>query len=190
MSKIVPLITEADLVRGCQKGDRTCQKAVFEKWHRKMLAVCQRYINNNFEAEDILMQAMMKVFTEIGRFSGEGSFEGWIRRIVVNEALMAVRKQKLVFETVVEEGLDLAGGIDSGSLQVEAEYLLELLQNLPTGYRTVFNLYAIEGYDHKEIANLLGISEGTSKSQLSRARQMLTDKLNKMNKSENQSARP
>jgi len=181
MSKVVPLLTEHDLVKGCQQGDRNCQKQVFEKWHRKMLAVCQRYINNNFEAEDILMQAMMKVFTEINKFSGLGSFEGWMRRIVVNEALMAVRKQKIVFESVNQEDVENSEGFDPGSLQVDAEYLFELLQSLPTGFRTVFNLYAIEGYDHKEIASMLGISEGTSKSQLSRARQMLADKLTKMN---------
>jgi len=188
MSKIIPLMSESDLVIGCQQGDRICQKAVFDKWNKKMLTVCQRYINNNFEAEDILMQAMMKVFTEVNRFSGTGSFEGWIRRIVVNEALMQVRKQKLVFETPVLTDIETSGELNPGALEVEAEYLLDLLKSLPSGYRMVFNLYAIEGFDHREIASMLGISEGTSKSQLSRARQMLADKLNKLNNKESKTA--
>lgn len=167
------LIPEEQLIRQCQKADRKAQKMVYEKYAGKMLAVCKRYLRRQDEAEDALLQAFLKVFQKIDLYKSQGSFEGWIRRIVVNECLNMIRSQKMLFVDI--EAPQLAQTLDYETLntQLEAEDLMNLLEKLPAGYRTVFNLYAIEGYSHQEIAELLQISEGTSKSQLSRARQLL-----------------
>lgn len=169
--------TDEDLVLGCQKADRVAQRIVYERYSRRMYAVCLRYVNTNFEAEDLLMTGFMRVFEHIGRYESKGSFEGWIRRIMVNEALGYLRKHKnmqlqtgeLEAETLTEHA--------TPNEAFQAEELLALVQDLPTGFRTVFNLYAVEGYSHKEIAEMLGITESTSKSQLSRARVLLQQKL-------------
>lgn len=169
--------TEEDLVRGCQKADRVAQRIVYERYSRRMYAVCLRYVSTNFEAEDLLMTGFTRVFEHIGRYESKGSFEGWIRRIMVNEALGYLRKHKnmqlqtndLEPETLTEHATQ--------NQAFEADELLALVQDLPTGFRTVFNLYAVEGYSHKEIAEMLGITESTSKSQLSRARVLLQQKL-------------
>ncbi len=154
---------------------------VFDKFSRRMYAVCLRYANSNFEAEDLMITGFTKVFENIHKFKGEGSFEGWIRRIMVNECLMQIRKsQPLYVELSGTESDDKL--TDAAMPNADAEELMELLERLPTGYRTVFNLYAIEGYKHEEIAEMLGISENTSKSQLSRARAMLQRWITDLNK--------
>jgi RNA polymerase sigma factor (sigma-70 family) len=174
------IITEAEIVEGCKAGKRELQKALYTRFSGKMYAVCLRYSKSREEAEDILQDGFIKVFHSIQQFMGAGSFEGWIRRIIVNTALEALRKKKLDFSSFdIEQAENHNAQSFDMTSQVSANDLLTIIQELPTGYRTIFNLYAIEGYQHKEIAVMLGISEGTSKSQLARARNMLQERLKK-----------
>ncbi|MFT5915706.1 MAG: RNA polymerase sigma factor (sigma-70 family) [Bacteroidia bacterium] len=164
--------SEQELVEKCQKGNRNAQQQLYSQHSDKMLAICLRYVGE-FEAEDVLVNGFMKVFEKLNQFSGEGSLEGWIRRIMVNESLMHLRKnKKMQFSSDLESAEREMSG-DLADAPLDAEELLQLVQSLPDGYRMVFNLYAIEGFSHKEIAKKLTISEGTSKSQLSKARAML-----------------
>lgn len=182
MGIIIPLFTsDEQLVKACQKADPKAQKRVYEKYAPKMMAICKRYLADEMEAEDAMIEGFMKVFGKIESFKLEGSFEGWIKRIMVNEALMLLRTKK-------KEGFSL--GLDQMQIGEEPQYfesnldaneLLKMVSSLPTGFKTVFNLYAIEGYAHAEIAQLLNISEGTSKSQLSRARVILQNLVIKNN---------
>ena len=165
--------SEEELIAKCKKGKRSAQQELYSRYSDKMLGICMRYVGNQFEAEDVLVVAFMKVFEKMDQYSGEGSFEGWIRRIMVNESLMYLRKQK---QTKYHEDLETAERESASELSdshLEAEDLMKMIQQLPDGYRVVFNLYAIEGFSHKEIAQQLGVTEGTSKSQLSKARNML-----------------
>ena len=169
--------TEDQLIRKCKKGDRKAQYSVYQKWCKMMLSVCRRYVKTTEDAEEVLSNGFVKVFNNINSFEGKGSFEGWIRRIMVNEALNYIRYQKNLF---VESGEDyLEHSHDTVHDDGDTEELMLLIDRLPIGYRTVFNLYAIEGYGHKEIAEMLDISEGTSKSQLSKARKMLQDRISR-----------
>ncbi len=164
---------DEDLINGCLQRDSAAQKQLYDRFAPKMYSICYRYVRNSMEAEDILVTAFMKVFDKIEQFKSEGSFEGWIRRIVVNEALTQLRKNRTMYlETDIEQA-DREPDYDQLSDHLEAEDLLNMIQELPAGYRVVFNMYAIDGYSHKEIAEQLGISENTSKSQLSRARTYL-----------------
>jgi len=163
-------ITET-FVQGCKNGDARAQKQLFEALFAPMYRVCLRYLNHKEDAEDCLMKGFMKVFQNLVQFqySGDGSVQAWIRRIMVNECLMALRrKSDLLFypETEPHE-CSLPADI---LLKTDAEALYRMVMQLPPGYRTVFNLFAVEGYSHKEIAGLLGITESTSKSQFSKAR--------------------
>lgn len=161
---------EEDLIQGCRNRDRLAQQQLFDFYSAKMYGICYRYVRHAMEAEDILVTAFAKIFERIDQFKGEGSFEGWIRRIMVNEALTFLRKSRNMYlETELEEA-DREPDYTQLSDHLEAQDLLKLIQDLPAGYRVVFNMYAIDGYSHKEIADHLGISENTSKSQLSRAR--------------------
>jgi RNA polymerase sigma factor (sigma-70 family) len=163
-------LSEAQLLAGCQKNDRTAQQQLYASYSGKMYALCCRYVKSKMEAEDVLVTAFTKVFDKIDQFKNEGSFEGWIRRIVVNEALTWIRKNRSLYLETDLEKADYEPDYDQLSDQLETEDLLRMIQALPTGYQLVFNLYAIDGYSHKEIAEQLNISENTSKSQLSRAR--------------------
>jgi RNA polymerase sigma-70 factor (ECF subfamily) len=168
---------EDELIRGCLQRDQNAQKHLYDTFAPKMYALCYRYVKDSMEAEDILVTAFMKVFDKIGQFKSEGSFEGWIRRIVVNEALTHLRRNRSMYlETDLEQALR-EPDYNHLSDHLEAEDLLNMIHELPTGYRIVFNMYALDGYSHKEIAEQLGISENTSKSQLSRARVYLQKKL-------------
>jgi RNA polymerase sigma-70 factor (ECF subfamily) len=164
---------EDDLVRGCKRGDQHSQQRLFDLYSARMYGVCSRYVKNTMQAEDILVMGFTKVFDKINQFKGEGSFEGWVRRIMVNESLSYLRSTRaMVVETDLEKA-DREPDYDRLSDHLEAEDLLKMIEKLPPGYRIVFNMYAIDGYSHKEIAEELGISENTSKSQLSRARSYL-----------------
>ncbi len=192
MGIIIPLFTsEEQLVKACQKADPKAQKRVYEKYAPKMLAVCSRYLTDEMEAEDAMIDGFMKVFEKINTFKLEGSFEGWIRRIMVNEALMCLRSKKKEGFQVGYEHMGEEPEPHQLSSNLESEELMRLIGTLPTGFRTVFNLYAIEGFSHAEIAKELNISEGTSKSQLSRARVILqqmvlkTDNINENFKRQN-----
>jgi RNA polymerase sigma factor (sigma-70 family) len=165
--------TEDELIKGCLSHDRSAQKRLYDTYSSKMYAICYRYVRDAAEAEDILIVAFTRIFEKINQFKSEGSFEGWIRRIIVNEALTHLRRNRSMYLETDLDQVDREPDYDKLQDHLEEEDLLKMIQELPTGYRIVFNLYAIEGYSHKEIANQLGISENTSKSQLSRARTYL-----------------
>ncbi len=180
MGIIIPLFTsEEQLVRACQQADPKAQKRVYEKYAPKMLAICKRYLADEMEAEDAMIEGFMKVFGKINSFKLEGSFEGWIKRIMVNEALMVLRSKKKEGFSIAIDQIQTGEEPQFYEANLAVEDLMNIITSLPTGFRTVFNLYAIEGYNHAEIANLLNISEGTSKSQLSRARVILQNLVNK-----------
>jgi len=169
--------TTESLINGCRKGHRQAQREIYNKLSPKMLGLCRRYINDSSEAESVMITGFLKVFDKIQQYSGEGSFEGWIRRIMVNESLLYIRKNKGMYVEVDIEYADQQPNYDLATANLEADDLIKLINNLPIGYRTVFNMFAIEGYSHQEIASQLQIAENTSKSQLSRARKMLQKQL-------------
>ncbi|ARS34973.1 RNA polymerase sigma factor [Pontibacter actiniarum] len=169
-------MTEAELIAGCQQADAKAQKLLYERFASQMYGVCLRYLKNQMDAEEALLNGFMKIYQNIGGFEAKGSFEGWVRRIMVNEALAFLRKKEPLYMGIEDNHVQVAGPGSADQDLAEGE-LLELLRTLPAGYRAVFNLYAIEGYAHKEIADMLGITEGTSKSQLSKARTMLQRRL-------------
>ena len=165
-------MTEQEIIQGCRKKDPKAQKALYDKYSPKMFGVCRRYLKNYEDAEDVLVDALFKVMTKIDMYHGNGSFEGWIRRIVVNEALMHLRKNHNFKMTVEISNIDIKSVVTIED-ELAAQDILKLLEKLPTGYRTVFNLYVVEGYKHREIAEELGISINTSKSQLILAKKRL-----------------
>ncbi len=164
---------EDDLIKGCLRRDPNAQQQLFDIYSSKMYGVCYRYVKHAMEAEDVLVVAFTKVFERIGQFKNEGSFEGWIRRIMINESLTYLRKNRTMYVETDLEKADREPDYSQLSNHLEAEDLLKMIDQLPPGYRVVFNMYAIDGYTHKEIADQLGINENTSKSQLSRARTYL-----------------
>nr|WP_225986584.1 sigma-70 family RNA polymerase sigma factor [Rufibacter sp. LB8] len=161
------------MVQALQQGDAKAQRFLYERYASHMMGVCSRYLKDDMDAEEVLINGFMKVYQNVGRFENKGSFEGWVRRIMVNEALQFLRKQEPVHMAIEKEHNYLASEDALPDSEMTAEEMMALLHDLPAGYRAVFNLYAIEGYSHKEIAEMLNISEGTSKSQLSKARAML-----------------
>ncbi|MCS6820354.1 MAG: RNA polymerase sigma factor [Microscillaceae bacterium] len=169
---------EQTLWKGCLRQNPQTQRQLYDLLAGKMLAVCKRYLKDISTAEEVLMNSFLKVFTKIDQFRGEGSLEGWIRKIVVRECLNELRRNQLLYaETSAEGYKNKVFEMPTDNLSVEE--LMQMIENLPIGYRTIFNLYAIEGYSHKEIAEMLNISEGTSKSQLSRARTLLQEMIQK-----------
>lgn len=177
MSKIIHLeIPEAQLITGCSKGERKAQYQLYVQYAPKMLALCRRYTSSLEDAEEVLSNAFIKAFQKIDSFNGTGSFEGWLKRIMVHESLNFIRYQKNIFQELTEtDHVPLQS--DSPFENETASQLMEMIDQLPLGYKTVFNLYAIEGYNHKEIAEMLQITEGTSKSQLSKARAYLQQQI-------------
>ena len=173
-------MTEQELIQGCIKEDKRCQKELFRRYAGRLLGICLRYARHRLEAEDILQDAFIKIFDKIASFEGKGSLEGWLRRIVVNTALKNYQKLSFQQEQIgLGEELDIPiDPVIYADLQ-EAE-LLNLIARLPDGYRVVFNLYAIEGYSHREIANTLEIKESTSRSQLVKARKLLQNMILQM----------
>ncbi|MGQ0828621.1 MAG: RNA polymerase sigma factor [Bacteroidota bacterium] len=171
-------MTETEIIKGCLKNDRASQKALYERFYSKMLGVCLRYSKNSDEAKDILHEGFLKVFNGLKKFNATGSFEGWVRRIIVNTAIDQLRKNKqnyLIVSTVYAN--EKASGMaveeineDELLSHINQEEILKAVQKLTPAYRTVFNLYVVEEYTHREIAELLDISEGTSKSNLSKAK--------------------
>jgi RNA polymerase sigma factor (sigma-70 family) len=171
-------ISETDLINGCIAGDRAMQEELYNRFSGKMYAVCLRYANNAEDAQDLLQDGFIKVFRNLHRFRAEGSFEGWIRRVFINSSIEHFRKKSLQMSKVSEKEEETIGDTDISALDNLAEKdIVKLIQELSPGYRTVFNLYVVEGYSHKEIGEQLGISEGTSKSQLARARSILQKKV-------------
>ncbi len=169
------------LIRNCQKGRYDAQKAIYDLLAPKMFGVCLRYCKNHDEAEDCLQEGFVKVFTNIDRFQFKGSFEGWVRRIVVNTVMEAYRKKNptVAVDDFTSFNLKADDDIDEEPVVSEGD-ILKMIDSLPPQYKMVFNLFAIEEYSHEEIAQMLGISVGTSKSNLSRARQWLKEHVNEM----------
>lgn len=174
---------EKEIIKLASENNRHAQHKIYSKHAPKMLSICRRYIKDIHLAEDIMVTAFMKVFTNLHSFEYKGSFEGWIRRIIVNECISYIRVQKKV--SFLEDEFYAEGSFNNIESQFSVEDIQSLIDGLPDGYKMVFNLYAIEGYKHQEIAKILGISEGTSKSQLSHARKMLQEKVNKLKNYEN-----
>ena len=168
-------ITESDLINGCLNDDRRMQEELYRRFSPRMYAVCLRYAGNAEEAEDILQEGFIKVFKKLDSFRSEGSFEGWVRRIFVNTAIEHFRRKRYLMPVTEKEENTLEGKYVSVLDSLAEKDIISLVQELSPGYRTVFNMYVVEGYTHKEIADMLGISEGTSKSQLSRAKVILQD---------------
>ncbi len=168
-------IPESDLLRGCMEGNRRMQEELYRRFSPRMYAVCLRYAGNAEEAEDILQEGFIKVFKKMDSFRSEGSFEGWVRRIFVNTAIEHFRRKRYLMPVTEKEENTIEGKYTSVLDELAEKDILALVQELSPGYRTVFNMYVVEGYTHKEIADILNISEGTSKSQLSRAKVILQD---------------
>lgn len=175
--------SEKELIEGCLKEDRSYQKALYDRYCRKMLVVCQRYARSTQEAEDILQDGFIKVFSSIKSFRGEARLDTWITRIMINTALNAQRQKLYLMPMVDVTEVHLPEDEQISLAEIHLADLISMVQSLPDGCRLVFNLFAIEGYGHKEIADLLGISEGTSKSQYNRAKSLLKNKLNNYEKS-------
>jgi len=169
------LVSQQRIIKGCIAGDRSAQARLYDLYARKMLGVCSWYAHNKQEAEEILQDGFVRVFNYIHRFRGTGSFEGWMRRIMVNAALLKYRNKSSHLKPVIEFDPDRHDAAENISAieQLEAKDLVNLVQCLTPAYRMVFNLFVLEGMKHREIAELLGISEGTSKSNLAAARVIL-----------------
>ena len=167
-------MTEEALLKGCLNSDAISQRELYNKYSPKMLAVCYRFAHSREDAEDMLQEGFIKVFLQIHTFENRGSFEGWIRRIVVHTCINILKKNKKFNESV---DIIHATGVqireESVPAIIQAKQVVECIRMLPIGYRTVLNLYAIEGYSHREIATILGIEESTSRSQYTRAKAML-----------------
>jgi RNA polymerase sigma-70 factor (ECF subfamily) len=173
--------TTKELINGCQKGDRKCQYDLYKQFASGMMVVSMRYSKSTQEAEDILQEGFIKVFQNIKNFREDSSLGYWIKRIIINTALNHQRNKLYLYPMVdVDEMKDGLRAVSVENLALED--LMDLVQKLPTGCQVIFNLYAVEGYQHKEIAKMLNISEGTSKSQYARARKILMDFLEKQSK--------
>ncbi len=167
-------MTDEQLVAECVKGDPVAQRALYEAFAGKMMSICMRYASGRDQAQDMLQDGFVKVFQKIGHFRGDGPLGGWIARTMVNTALDHLRRNKPYEHSVDISDAEYLHAEDGHVLSsMTTEELMKLIQSLPDGYRTVFNLFAIEGYPHKEIAAMLGISENTSKSQFMKARAYL-----------------
>ncbi|MDE3249505.1 MAG: sigma-70 family RNA polymerase sigma factor [Bacteroidota bacterium] len=169
-------MTEESIVQGCIKNDAVAQRELYNRYSPKMLAVCYRFAHNREDAEDMLQEGFIKVFSQIHTFRNQGAFEGWIRRIIVHTCINNLKKNKKFNESVdIIHANAVQVREDSVPSIVQAKQIVECIRLLPIGYRTVLNLYAIEGYSHREIGSMLEIEESTSRSQYTRAKQMLED---------------
>jgi len=165
------------IIKRCQNGDRSAQSKLYKHFADKMYGICLRYVKNEEDAQDVLQEGFMRVYRGIPNYKGQGSFEGWMRTTFVRTALRHLEKnQRLQYHQDIED-VDVATPTPNAVQMLSHGELLKLVEALPTGYRIVFNLYVIEGYTHHEIAEMLGITEGTSKSQLSRARNQLKEQI-------------
>lgn len=171
-------ISEQKIVQSCIDGDRQAQRKLFELLAPKMLSVCLRYVGDRSVAEDLLQDAFVTLYTKLDSYKGEGSFEGWARRIFVTTCLMYLRKKDaLKMSEELESAIGVSASTPSAMENIGYKELMALILQLPPGFRSVFNMYVIEGYSHKEISQALGISEVTSRTQLSRARLWLQEKM-------------
>lgn len=174
------IVSEKEIIEGCVRRDSKAQRRLYDLYASKMLAVCVRYVGSRENAKDVLQEGFLTVFDKIGTYKGHGSFEGWMRRVFANESLMYIRRNDALkyadeIDSVPESGL----GLDTETPldKINAKQLMDLITQMPAGFRTVFNLYVLEGYSHQEISETLGITEGSSRSQLSRGRVWLQEKI-------------
>ena len=172
---------EAELIAGCARGDRDAQKMLYERYSSVMYPVCVRYLGRE-DAKDVLQDGFLTVFDKIGTYKGEGSFEGWMRKIFVNASLMQLRKSDVLRRTEdIGQAPELVKTTDYGALeQISSREILDLVAQLPSGLRSVFNLFVLDGYSHAEVSAMLGITEQSSRSQVSRARSLLQEKIKKL----------
>ncbi len=172
------LLNTKDLIDKSKSGDRKSQHQIYKRLSTPMMGVCVRYMKSQEDAEDVLLEGFYKVFQNLNKFTYENdkAFFGWVKRIMVNEALMKLRKNKEIQLLAINEDLDKQVDVSPLS-QLQTDDLLKLIRSIPMGYRTVFNLYEVEGYSHQEISEKLGISVGTSKSQLFKAKKLLREML-------------
>lgn len=178
--KIIPLHTsQASLIKKAIKQNREAQQLLFEQFSPKMLGVCRQYVKDNHHAEDLMLSGFLKVFTNLHKFKNEGSFEGWIRRIMINTCISYLRKKNPI--QLTDEDYVFNDGATENLESTSVEDIQKLIDGLPEGYKLVFNLFAIEGFKHAEIAEKLGITVSTSKSQLFKARKWLQENYIKMN---------
>ncbi|MEL7160100.1 MAG: RNA polymerase sigma factor [Bacteroidota bacterium] len=168
---------EKELIEGALRGDERASRALFERYAPMLMAVCQRYCRTQAEAEDVLQDAFIRLFDKLPKYGFQGSFAGWARRLTVNVALKTYQRKRFQMEQSGLEHLPESGGAPTAYSELGEQELLAMVQSLPEGYRIVFNLYAIEGYSHKEIGEMLGIQEASSRSQLLKARKMLQRKI-------------
>jgi RNA polymerase sigma-70 factor (ECF subfamily) len=179
------MYSEEDLINRCLKNEVKAQEDFYRRFAPKMYGVCLRFAKNQMEADDILQEGFIKVFINLKTYRGEGSLEGWVRRTIVNTAINLYKKNAKYLRDIEIEKAEVVQNVDESALEkISVQELLKLITDLPTGYRMVFNLNVIEGYTHKEISQLLNISENTSKSQLSRARQTLQKKIMELKSSQ------
>lgn len=172
----------SELIQGCLQNDEKSQKELFDLYAGKMLAVCTRYCRHRMEAEDVVQEGFIKVFNKIEQFKNEGSIEYWIRRIMVNTAIKKMKKKSYQNELYGADPLVELSSRPAVYSQLSVDDMMIMVNELPEGYRMVFNLYAIEGFNHKEISEMLGIQESTSRSQLVKARKILQNRILKIEK--------
>lgn len=178
------MLSDHDIIKGCLEGKAEAQKKLYERYAPKLWPVCLRYAKNQMSAEDIMQEGFIRIYKYLEYYKGEGSFEGWLRRTMVNTAINYYKKNlKNNDERDIDTVYNLSNHDVDAVSKMTADEILSVIQKLPDGYRTIFNLFIIEGMPHKEIAEKLGISENTSKSQLSRARVILQEKIKKIYKS-------
>lgn len=163
------------LIRQCKKQDLKAQEKLYRKYSAELFGLCLKYSGNYEQAQDNLQDGFITIFNKIGQYKEEGSFEGWMKRIIINTALQKHRKEKLL--QIVNEGQIEDTAVEVDEDEIPSDFLLKCIQELPSRYRQVFNLYVMDGFSHKEIAEMLEISVGTSKSNLARARQILKDRV-------------
>ena len=176
-------MTDEELVKGCIKEKRASQDMLYNKYAGRLMVVCYRYMENRMDAEDILQEGFIKIFDNISKFKFQGSLEGWMKRIMANTAINKLRKTDVLKGSTDSSEIDKP--LDEDVLtKMEGEEILNVIHDLPTGYRTVFNMFAIEGYSHKEIADKLGIEEVSSRTQLSKAKKLLQKRINELRKFE------
>jgi len=177
-------LTLDELIKQCKKQDATAQGELYKQYNRILFTICLRYSPNYTEAEDNLQDAFITIFKKIEQYKGKGSFEGWIKRVTVNTVLQKYRKQR-TFQIVDEGQIEDEAEVEIESDEIPLDFLLKIVQELPDRYRLVFSMYVMDGYQHKEIAEMLGISDGTSKSNLARARGILKIKVEEYNAKNN-----
>jgi len=174
------MMSESNIIEGCLNENKIHQSELYKRYSGKMMGVCLRYANSRMDAEDMLQDGFIKIFDNIRKFRQEGSLEGWVRRIMVNNALNKIRANKIQFEDINENGNYLADSNANIIDKLNEKVLLDIISKLPKGYKYVFNMFVIEGYSHKEIADNLGIEETSSRSQYAKAKKYLQQQINKL----------